>query len=206
MNVIADKFVEYRSVNSNGTVVSPSSNKVKFYKGGVSATKETILSSSQAKSYAIDNVFGSWKPYNDAAQLSVNTLTQNGNSIQWGKVSGASSYALFKDGTLLTIVGSAVTSYTITAAGTYSVRASNPNGGFGPCQEPYSDEGRLVLIIVFFVFIIFIIKHYPKRSQQVRRQRPRGMGYGRRHHHRFRRPQCRCRHHSHRPREGYGRH
>lgn len=135
MNVIADKFVEYRSVNSNGTVVSPSSNKVKFYKGTTSATKETILSSSQAKSYAIGNVFGSWKPYNDAAQLSVKTLTQNGNSIQWGKVSGASSYAIFKDGTLLTIVGSAVTSYTITAAGTYSVRASNPNGGFGTAKS-----------------------------------------------------------------------
>lgn len=135
MNVIADKFVEYRSVNSNGTVVSPSSNKVKFYQGSNSATKETIISSAAAKDYAIGNVFGSWKPYNDAAQLTLKTLSQNGNSIQWGKVSGASSYAIFKDGTLLTIVGSATTSYAITATGTYSVRASNPNGGFGPAKN-----------------------------------------------------------------------
>lgn len=135
MNVVADKFVEYRSVNTSGTVVSPSSNKVKFTQGSTSSTKETILTDAQAAGYAIGKVFSSWTPYNDAAQLTMSSLSQSGTSLKWSKVSGASSYAIFKDGSLLTIVGSATTSYTISATGTYSVRPSNPMGGFGTAKS-----------------------------------------------------------------------
>ena len=135
MNVLADKFVEYNSKNSSGSTVSPSSNVVSFTYNGTTSKKETILSDSEAKGYALSKVFTSWTPNEDCAQLSMSSVSQSGNAITWSKVSGASSYAIFKDGSFVAIVGSGTTSYNITATGTYSVRASNPMGGFGSSKS-----------------------------------------------------------------------
>jgi pectate lyase/pectin methylesterase-like acyl-CoA thioesterase len=135
MNVIADKFVEYNSKNSSGSTVSPASNVVKFYVGSTTSSKETILSASAAKGYALSKVFTSWTPNEDCAQLTMSTVSQSGNTITWSKVSGASSYAIFKDSKFVAIVGSSTTSYSISATGTYSVRASNPMGGFGTAKS-----------------------------------------------------------------------
>ena len=131
MNVLADKFVEYNSKNANGSTVSPSSNVVTFTLNGSSSKKETIISASAAAGYALNKVFTSWTPNEDAAQLKVSSVSQSGSTIKWLAVSGASSYAIFKDGTFVAIVGSSTTSYNISATGTYTVRASNPMGGFG---------------------------------------------------------------------------
>ena len=131
MNVVADKFVEYNSKNSSGSTVSPSSNVVSFTLGSTTSKKETILSASAAKGYALNKVFTSWTPNEDCAQLTMSSVSQSGNTIKWSAVSGASSYAIFKDGSFVAIVGSGTTSYNITATGKYTVRASNPMGGFG---------------------------------------------------------------------------
>lgn len=131
MNVIADTFVEFNSKNTSGTTVSPSSNVVSFTLGSTTSKKETIISASTAKNYALNKVFTSWTPNEDAAQLTVSSVSQSGSTIKWSAVSGASSYAIFKDGSFLAIVGSSTTSYNISATGTYTVRASNPMGGFG---------------------------------------------------------------------------
>ncbi|MBM6994027.1 MAG: hypothetical protein I3J02_12335 [Prevotella sp.] len=131
MNVVANSFVEYNTMNSSGQTVSPSSNIVTFTQGTSTNTMETILTASQAAGYALSKVFTDWTPNEDAAQLSMSSLSQSGSKLQWSAVSGASSYAIFNNGSLLTIVGSGTTSYTMTATGTYTVRASNPMGGFG---------------------------------------------------------------------------
>lgn len=131
MNVVADKFVEYNSKNTSGSTVSPSSNVVSFTLGSTTSKKETIIGDSEAKKYALNKVFTSWTPNEDAAQLSMSSISQSGNAIKWSAVSGASSYAIFKDGSFLDIVSSSTTSYSITATGKYTVRASNPMGGFG---------------------------------------------------------------------------
>ncbi len=131
MNVVANKFVEYNSKNTSGTTVSPSSNIVSFTYGSTTNKMETILSDSKAAGYALSKVFTNWTPNEDAAQLTVSKVSQSGSKISWSAVSGASSYAIFKDDKYVAIVGSGTTSYTISATGTYTVRASNPMGGFG---------------------------------------------------------------------------
>jgi pectate lyase len=131
MNTIAYKFLEYHSVNTNGAVVSPSSNKVTFYIGSTKSTKETVMSSSDAGKYTLSNIFGSWNPAYYTSQLTMGALSQNGNKLSWKSVSGASSYAVFRNGSLLTIVGSSTTSYNMSKTGTYAVSASNEMGGFG---------------------------------------------------------------------------
>jgi len=131
MNVIADKFVEYNSLNTSGSVVSPSSNKLTFTYGSTSKTVETILTSTQAAAYALNKVFTSWSPSSLAAQVKMGSLSQSNGTITWSAVSGASSYAVFKDGSLVSILGSSTKTYTATATGTYTVRASNAMGGFG---------------------------------------------------------------------------
>lgn len=131
MNVAADKFVEYHTTNGSGKVVSPASNVLTFTKGSVSRKMETILTADQAKGYALNKVFTTWTPNEHAAQLTMSALSQSGNTLKWNAVKGASSYAIFKDGSLVAIVTGNATSHTITASGTYTVRASNPMGGFG---------------------------------------------------------------------------
>lgn len=130
MNVVAKSFKEYNTTN-NGRVVSPSSNIISFTKGSTVNRMETILSGSEAKQYALNKVFSSWTPNKDASQLNMSAVKQNGSAITWPAVSGASSYAVFRDGSLVQILSSGKTTLEISKTGTYSVRASNPMGGFG---------------------------------------------------------------------------
>lgn len=130
MNVPAYSFKEYNT--HKGTVVTtPSSNKVTFTQGTTSKTMETVLTATEAATYKLSNVLAGWMPNEDAAQLKMSSVSQSGNTIMWGSVAGASSYAIFRNGSFVAIVGKGTTSYTISNTGTYTVRASNPMGGFG---------------------------------------------------------------------------
>lgn len=131
MNVAAYKFGEYRSVDASGKVISPTSLRLTFTHSSGNRTMETILSQSEAANYALSKVFASWKPQNQTVQVKMGSLSQNGSKLQWSKVSGASSYAIFKDNKIVAIVGNGTSSYNMTATGTYTVRASNTMGGFG---------------------------------------------------------------------------
>lgn len=133
MNVPADKFVEYNTMDASGKVISPSSYVCTFTKDSKKNTYETILSADEADTYSLDNLSKAWNwyPATYTAQKSMNLLKADGNKLTWDAVDGALAYAVFRNGTF---VGMTTTeSYDITegTASEYIVRAANECGGFG---------------------------------------------------------------------------
>lgn len=133
MNVPADKFVEYNTMDASGKVISPSSYVCTFTKDSKKNTYETILTADEADTYSLDNLSKAWNWYPAiyTAQKSMNLLKADGNKLTWDAVDGALAYAVFRNGTF---VGMTTTeSYDITegTASEYIVRAANEYGGFG---------------------------------------------------------------------------
>lgn len=133
MNVPADKFVEYNTMDASGKVISPSSYVCTFTKDSKKNTYETILTADEADTYSLDNLSKAWNwyPATYTAQKSMNLLKADGNKLTWDAVDGALAYAVFRNGTF---VGMTTTeSYDITegTASEYIVRAANECGGFG---------------------------------------------------------------------------
>jgi len=62
-------FLEYRTVDKQGNVVSPLSNVVTFTLGDESHTQETILTDEQARRYKLKDVFPDWRPEQKLQQL-----------------------------------------------------------------------------------------------------------------------------------------
>lgn len=132
MNVPADKFVEYNTMDAEGNVVSPETYVATFTKDGKSNTYETILTADEAAGYTIDKVFTNWAPATLAAQKSMNQLKAGSdNTLTWDAVDGAKAYAVFYKGEFVAITSA--TSYAVTEgeAADYTVRAANEMGGFG---------------------------------------------------------------------------
>ncbi len=131
MNVAADKFVEYNTMDANGNVVSPASNVLKFTKDKTTNEMETILTAEQASEYTLENIFPTWTPDKDARQLATGLLKVSGNTLFWDAVEGAKAYAVFRNGKFVSMTGSC--EYTITdgSADEYTVRVANAMGGFG---------------------------------------------------------------------------
>lgn len=132
MNVAADKFVEYNTMDSEGNVVSPESNELTFTHSSGNNTMETILTEAEAAEYTLDNIFPEWAPDELAAQADfTETLSYEDGTLKWTAPDGAIAYAIFYDGELVEITGE--TSYTITESdeSLYTVRAANSMGGFG---------------------------------------------------------------------------
>lgn len=133
MNVPADKFVEYNTMDASGKVISPSSYVCTFTKDSKKNTYETILTADEADTYSLDNLSKAWNwyPATYTAQKSMNLLKADGNKLTWDAVDGALAYAVFRNGTF---VGMTTTeSYDLTegTASEYIVRAANECGGFG---------------------------------------------------------------------------
>lgn len=131
MNVAADKFVEYNSLDTKGNVVSPASNVLTFTKDKTSNTMETILTAEQAAEYALDKVFTDWTPANDAAQVTVNALTAKGTELTWDNAGEGAVYAVFLDDSLLGFTTANNYVFTAGTVGEFSVRCANGMGGFG---------------------------------------------------------------------------
>lgn len=132
MNVPADKFVEYNSVDKDNNVVSPESNVVKFTKDKLTNEMETILTAEQAAEYALDKVFPDWTPAADAAQVEVENVTLADNTLTWTASADASAYAIICNDKVEAIVDANTTSYAVeNTDATYKVRAANKMGGFG---------------------------------------------------------------------------
>ena len=132
MNVPADKFVEYNTMDASGKVVSPASNVLKFTKDKKVNEMETILTAEQAAEYALDKVFPAWTPAEYAKQVGLGLLATDGNNITWTAAEGAKAYAVFYK---MQYVGmTAATSWPIAAgekADDFVVRPANAMGGFG---------------------------------------------------------------------------
>lgn len=69
MNVAADKFKEYATTNSQGTITTPKSNVIKFTHSTGNNEFETVLSADEAAQYTVANIFGEWAPDKIAAQV-----------------------------------------------------------------------------------------------------------------------------------------
>lgn len=134
MNVPADKFVEYNTMDQSGKVISPASLVCTFTKDSKKNTYETILTAEQAEEYSLETISKSWNwyPATYTAQKSMDVLKADGNKLTWNAVDGALAYAVFRNGEFVGMTTSA--SYDITEgnASEYSVRAANECGGFGP--------------------------------------------------------------------------
>lgn len=141
MNVVADKFVEYNSMDANGKVISPESLVLKFTKDSNSNEYETILTSEQAEGYTLDKVFTDWTPGESAKQKELGMLKADGTSLTWDAVDGATAYAVFHNGEFVSMT--ATPSYTINegSADEYTVRAANECGGFGKAASTTYTSG-----------------------------------------------------------------
>ncbi|MGM9697508.1 MAG: pectinesterase family protein [Prevotella sp.] len=132
MNVTADKFVEYNSVDKDGNVVSPASNVVTFTKDSQQKTMETIITAEEAAEYSLDKVFPDWKPAALAQQTTVGAVSLTDNTLTWEAAQGATAYAVVCNDEIADIVDAGTTSYAVSDANaTYAVRAANGMGGFG---------------------------------------------------------------------------
>ena len=122
-------FGEYNTMDEDGNDITPTSNVITSYGGDF----ETILTADEAATYDYDNMFTSWDPKSDAAQIEMGELTVSGTSVTWDAVEGATAYAVAVDDVFQTITTG--TSYTLDEAAddsTYiTVRAANEMGGFG---------------------------------------------------------------------------
>ncbi len=141
MNVVADKFVEYNSMDANGKVISPESLVLKFTKDSNSNEYETILTAEQAEGYTLDKVFTDWTPGESAKQKELGLLKADGTSLTWDAVDGATAYAVFHNGEFVSMT--ATPSYTINegSADEYTVRAANECGGFGKAASTTYTSG-----------------------------------------------------------------
>lgn len=132
MNVTADKFVEFNSVDKDGNVVSPTSNVVTFTKDSQQNTMETIITAEEAAEYSLDKVFPDWKPAVLAQQTTVGAVSLTDNTLTWEAAQGATAYAIVCNNQIADIVDASTTSYAVSDANaSYAVRAANGMGGFG---------------------------------------------------------------------------
>ncbi len=129
-------FYEYNTLDEQGNVVSPASNVLTFTASN-SATYETILQPSETSRFELRNVFPDWTPDEDCRQVLVTTCQLNGNTLTWTTNEGAKAFLIERDAQFVDIVDGTTASYTIDGtSGTYSVRAANMMGGFGPaCKQ-----------------------------------------------------------------------
>lgn len=132
MNVPADKFVEFNSMDADGNVVTPTTNVVKFTKDSKVNEMETVINAEQAAAYALDKVFPTWTPAALASQVTTANVTLTDNTLKWDAVNDAFAYAIICNGKIEAIVDASATSYAVNdASATYAVRAANEMGGFG---------------------------------------------------------------------------
>ncbi len=112
-------FGEYNSVDTEGNVVSPASNVVKFTSAN-SPEMETILTAEQAANYSYANVLGNWNPKAETAQTEL--VFDDG---KWNVTEGI--FLVSQNGkTEIT------TTLPVTLSADMVVRAANGRGGFGP--------------------------------------------------------------------------
>lgn len=143
MNCNPVEFVEYNSMDENGNVISPASNKVTFTKGG-NVELETILTEAQAANFTLDKVFTDWTPAEFTVQVDAPDAEISEDVITWTPADDAIAYAIFKNDELMGITTES--SYDISgneshgaprkAEGddVYTIRAANAHGGFGEAK------------------------------------------------------------------------
>ena len=148
MSTIPAWFVEYNSKDGNNNDVDLSSRKTHYqytvneqviegystYERVVTAT----LTAEQAAKFTLQNVLGgtdSWLPTDYTYETAAPVVSASGSTISWNAVDDARCYVIFKDGKYL--ANQTGTSYNITSAGVYTVRAANEMGGLGNISNAF---------------------------------------------------------------------
>ena len=129
MGNLPTHFYEYNSMNASGVALDLS------VRGNSSTSTNTytpVLSAADAAKFTVENVLGgtdSWLPTDYTTVMAATTLSIDGTMLSWTDVTDARCYVIFKDGEYLT--NQTATSFTVTDAGIYTVRAANEMGGLG---------------------------------------------------------------------------
>ncbi len=120
-------FGEYGTKNTAGQNITPASNVIASYGGNI----ETILSATQAAAYDYGKMFTNWDPKTLATQLTVTGAKLSAGILSWDASQGATAYAVFADGKLVSFT--TATSMAVDGkAAKYTIRAANTMGGLGP--------------------------------------------------------------------------
>jgi hypothetical protein len=129
-------FGEFNTMDASGNNITPASNKINSFGGAF----ETILTADQAAEYSYEKMFSEnatkqWDPAALAKQAPAATsITLDGTTLSWQSQLLGQSWAVFKDGKLMTITSA--NSYTVDdTQAMYAVRAINNMGGMGEATE-----------------------------------------------------------------------
>ena len=120
-------FGEYATQRADGSVASPAHHSITSFDGPHS----TILTDSMAVNFAYERMFPQWDPRELTTGLVVTGVTLDKDQLRWNATPKATAYAVFHNHILQTITTS--TSFTTEKPqGSWTVRAANIMGGFGP--------------------------------------------------------------------------
>ena len=129
MSSVPTYFYEYNSLNASGAAIDLSK------RGNSSTSKNTytpVLTDTQAADFTVENVLGgtdSWLPTEECAEAAAPVISITDGTISWTDQNDARCYAIFLNGKY--IANTTATSYQVTEAGLYTVRAANVSGGLG---------------------------------------------------------------------------
>lgn len=133
-------FGEYNTRDTEGNVLTPTSNVVTFVDPGTSGETraiETVLTSEQVAGYTIDNTLGEWSATAQANAKQVEgpaNVTLTGNNLTWDAIEGVNAYLVEQktaDGVVFVGLTTATTIDVEDAEAEYIVRSANAKGGFG---------------------------------------------------------------------------
>ncbi len=128
-------YAEYNSLTSSGVAIDLSGRRTTYNYtngGGGTVTLNPVLTGTQAANYTIDNVLGgvdAWQPKLYTDQITAPVVASTGTSLTWADNNYVLGWAIIKDGVFVDFV--TTNSYTMTATGSYKVRAANSMGGLG---------------------------------------------------------------------------
>lgn len=133
MNVVAKNLYEYNTLDENGSMISPTENKVHFTMkkdGNIAEESEynTIMTADAAANYTLDKVFTDWQPAELAAQLPAITAQVVDGKLTW--TGDAKMYIVEKNGEFFALTSKKSIAVD-DAKVSYAVRAANEMGGFG---------------------------------------------------------------------------
>ena len=129
MSDIVTYFYEYQSMDKSGTALDLS---VRGNSPSSTNHYTPVLTDAEAARFTVENVLGgtdSWLPTDYTTVMDAPAVSASGSTISWNAVDDARCYVIFKDGEYL--ANQTGTSYDITSAGVYTVRAANEMGGLG---------------------------------------------------------------------------
>ena len=135
MSSLPTHFYEYNSTDKNGNAIDLS-----VRKNSPTSTNsyKPVLTEDEAQRFTLRNVLGgtdSWDAATFTKQCAAPAdAAADGAALQWAAVENALCYVVFKDGEYAG--NTTATSFNLSAAGTYSVRAANAMGGMGEPSAP----------------------------------------------------------------------